>query len=113
MLDSWVHEILADPITKRAHHADQFQVTDGIIDARCYLKNTIGFSAWDSGQQFYEGWDRRTVEDYKTEIEGAAPVYDHIRMTGRILDVGGGAGTVRHYRASIRLCRSALSASSC
>src|SRR5207302_1460593 len=28
---------------------------------------------------------------------GVAPVYDHIRMSGRVLYVGGGAGTVRHF----------------
>lgn len=48
-------------------------------------------------QRAYEAWDKRTLEDYKIEIDGAAPVYDHIRMSGRIIDVGGGAGTVRHY----------------
>lgn len=100
MLDSWVTEILADPITKLPSTGGQIGMTDGVIDARRYLKNTIGFSLWDEGQRFYEGWDKRTLEDYKAEIEGAAPVYDHIRMTGRVLDVGGGAGTVRHYLSS-------------
>src|SRR6201999_3231349 len=68
-----------------------------IIDARRYLKNTAGFSSWQHGQDFYEAWDKRTIEDYRTEIDGVAPVYEHIKMNGRVLDVGGGGGTVRHF----------------
>jgi SAM-dependent methyltransferase len=97
MLEAWVTEILADPITKLPATPDQIGMVRGVIDARRYLANTIGFHLWDEGQKAYEAWDKRTLEDYKTEIEGVAPVYEHIRMSGRVLDVGGGAGTVRHF----------------
>lgn len=97
MLDQWVMNILADPIAKLPAKPEEIGLLDGVIDARRYLKNTIGFSVWNDGQAFYETWDERTLEDYRAEIDGVAPVYDHIRMTGRVLDVGGGAGTVRHF----------------
>jgi ubiquinone/menaquinone biosynthesis C-methylase UbiE len=97
MLEEWVINILADPISKLPATAESIGTCDDIIDARRYLKNTAGFDSWQHGQDFYEAWDTRTIEDYKTEIEGVAPVYEHIKMGGRVLDVGGGAGTVRHF----------------
>src|SRR5882757_10084751 len=97
MIEDWVKEILADPISKLPATAASIGECGGIIDARRYLKNTAGFVSWQDGQDFYEAWDARTIEDYKAEIEGVAPVYDHIKMSGRILDVGGGAGTVRYF----------------
>jgi ubiquinone/menaquinone biosynthesis C-methylase UbiE len=97
MLEPWVTEILADPITKLPSSPEQIGERNGVVDARRFLPNTAGFSIWHEGQKFYEGWSERTLEDYRAEIEGVAPVYDHIRMRGRVLDVGGGAGTVRHF----------------
>jgi ubiquinone/menaquinone biosynthesis C-methylase UbiE len=97
MLESWLTDLLADPISKLPSTPEQIGLTDGIIDARRFLKNTVGFKLWGEGQVFYEGWERQTVEDYQKEIEGVAPVYQHIKMSGRVLDVGGGAGSVRHF----------------
>jgi ubiquinone/menaquinone biosynthesis C-methylase UbiE len=97
MLDGWVCKILADPITKLPSTPEEIGLLNGVIDARRYLPNTAGFSVWNEGQRFYESWSERTLEDYRAEIDGVAPVYDHIRMSGRVLDVGGGAGTVRHF----------------
>ena len=97
MLDGWVNGILADPITKLPSTPGQIGLLNGVIDARRYLPNTAGFSTWNKGQIFYESWSERTLEDYRAEIDGVAPVYNHIRMNGRVLDVGGGAGTVRHF----------------
>ena len=97
MLDQWALDVLADPITKLSAKPTEIGLTGDVVDARRYLRNTIGFNLWDEGQQFYEAWDKATIEDYKAEIEGVAPVYDHIRMSGRVLDVGGGAGSVRHF----------------
>lgn len=96
-MESWVYEILADPISKLPSSSDSIGTKKGVIDARRFLKNTIGYGLWSEGQQAYESWDRKTVEDYRREIDGVAPVYAHIRMSGRVLDVGGGAGTVRHF----------------
>jgi SAM-dependent methyltransferase len=97
MLDRWVTDILADPITKLPSSPENIGLQGDVVDARRYLPNTIGFRLWDEGQRFYEAWSDRTVEDYRAEIEGVAPVYDHICMSGRVLDVGGHAGTVRHF----------------
>jgi SAM-dependent methyltransferase len=99
-LEQWVLDILADPLTKLPARPEAIGIGNGIVDARRYLPNTIGFDIWSSGQTYYEDWNRQTIEDYRAEIERDAPVYDHIRMSGRILDVGGGPGTVRHFLPS-------------
>jgi SAM-dependent methyltransferase len=96
-LDKWVLDILADPVSKLPASPALVGFNGSVVDARRHLKNTAGFKNWNEGQSFYEEWNRRTLEDYQTEIDGVAPVYDHIRMSGRVLDVGGGAGTVRHF----------------
>lgn len=96
-LEKWVIDILADPFTKLPTSPLAIGIKNDIVDARRYLPNTIGFNVWSSGQVFYERWKRATIEDYRAEIKADTPVYDHIRMSGRILDVGGGAGTVRHF----------------
>jgi ubiquinone/menaquinone biosynthesis C-methylase UbiE len=72
-------------------------VSEGVIDARRFKKNTIGFVQWDDGQSFYENWERATIEDYKRERDVDAPVYDHIKMSGCILDVGGSIGAIREF----------------
>jgi hypothetical protein len=94
MLDTWITDLLADPISKSPSTPERIGITDGIVDARRFLRNTIGYNLWDEGQSFYENWEQRTIEDYQKEVAGVAPVYQHIRMSGRVLDVGGGAGSV-------------------
>lgn len=99
-LQTWVKVILADPVTKQPVEPDFFHVTNGVIDARVFLKNTHGYSAWADGQGEYEKWAERdeTSEDsYKSEIDYDRPVYEHYQLQGRILDCGGGAGTVREF----------------
>lgn len=96
-LDRWVLEILADPLTKLAATPDEIGISAGVIDARRFMKNTIGFVQWDDGQSAYEGWEQTTVEDYKREREIDAPVYDHIKISGRVLDVGGSIGSIRQF----------------
>lgn len=44
--------------------------------------------------------DTTREEDYAKEIKYDRPVYDHFQMRGRILDVGGGAGSVREFLPS-------------
>lgn len=100
MLEQWVLEILVDPLTKMPAAPESIGLIDGIIDARRYLPNTIGYDVWLSGQKAYESWNKVTLENYRAEIDGVAPVYERIRMSGRVLDVGGGAGTVRHFLPS-------------
>ena len=96
-LDQWVLEILADPITKLPASPNAIGITEGVTDARRFMKNTVGFVQWDDGQSAYEGWEQSTVEDYKKEREVDAPVYDHIKMSGRVLDVGGSIGAIRDF----------------
>jgi ubiquinone/menaquinone biosynthesis C-methylase UbiE len=100
MLEQWVLDILADPITKLPSSPDDIGISNGIVDARRFMKNTMGFQLWDDGQTFYESWERKTIENYKKEADGTAPIYDHLQMSGRVLDVGGGAGSVRHFLPS-------------
>ncbi|HZP68394.1 MAG TPA: class I SAM-dependent methyltransferase [Pseudolabrys sp.] len=96
-LDSWVAAILADPVTKLPARPAEFRTSDGAIDARVFLRHSPGFIAWQRGQSFYEQWQKRNADDYRREIEGTRPVYEAISVAGRVLDVGGGAGTLRHF----------------
>ncbi len=83
-LDQWVLELLADPMTKLPATPHEIGILEGGIDARRFLRNTIGFVQWDDGQSAYEGWERSTIEDYKKERDIDAPVYDHLKMSGRV-----------------------------
>jgi len=96
-LDQWVLELLADPITKLPTTPHAIGISEGVIDARRFMKNTVGFQHWDGGQSHYENWERATIEDYKKEREVDAPVYDHIKMSGRVLDVGRSIGAIREF----------------
>ena len=100
-LNAWVLSILANPITKQPCKPDAFNNVQGVIDARVFLKNTHGYNEWAEGQDVYENVyenDANTsLVEYQKEIEGARPVYQHFLIEGRILDCGGGDGTVREY----------------
>lgn len=102
-IDDWAISILSDPITKLPCPVDNFKLTNGIIDARIYMKNTFGYSDWKVGQDFYEVWAAEgigylnDVEEYKKEIAYDKPIYDHFKLKGDILDVGGLTGTVREF----------------
>lgn len=99
-LQMWAKSILANPVTKQPVNPEIFQIIDGIIDARVFLRNTHGYSTWAEGQVECEDWieqDRTSVDGYKAEIEYDRPIYEHYRLQGRILDCGGGAGTVREF----------------
>ncbi len=99
-LQPWVVAILADPITKQPCKPEALKNPQGVIDARVFLKNTHGYSEWATGQDEYENYDNKyntSLAEYHAEILGGRPVYEHFQMMGRILDCGGGAGTVREY----------------
>jgi len=76
---------------------------NGVLDARVSMKNTLGFSEWAAGQIEYERWEAGSkgyaskVDSYRAEIQYDRTVYEHFPMRGVILDVGGGAGTVREF----------------
>lgn len=102
-LQPWVKEILADPVSKQPATPESFESFQGILDARIFLKNTHGYSEWAEGQIEYEDFaeeNTTNVAGYKAEIEYDRPIYEHYRLHGRILDCGGGAGTVREFLSS-------------
>lgn len=102
-LEPWVIDILANPVTKRPASIRDFKSIDGVLDARVSLRNTVGFCEWVAGQTEYEKWEASSqayaskVENYRAEINYDRPVYEHYNMKGVVLDVGGGAGTVREF----------------
>jgi SAM-dependent methyltransferase len=99
-LDPWISTILAHPVTKLSLEPTSFHTVKGVIDARVFLRTTAGYSTWAEGQTVYEDWqqtDKTSKEGYLAEIDYDRPIYEHYRMLGRILDNGGGAGTVREF----------------
>ena len=102
--DSWVTEVLAHPISKQHVSEAIFPKARGIIDARILLRNTFGFENWSKGQRSYERLVRSggaiqeyNVKGYQDEIEYDRPIYEHFCMSGKVLDVGGGVGTLREF----------------
>lgn len=102
-LDDWAASLLAHPITKVPATQSDFKVVKGVLDARVLLRNTLGFRDWSAGQTRYEVGEatsegyRNKVASYKKEIDYDRPTYDHFKITGDVLDVGGGVGTVREF----------------
>ncbi len=102
-LDEWVKNILADPITKEEKNFKDFQIEDGILDARIFLKNTYGFKEWAVGQEYLEKAEsesyqyKNLVENYKKEIERDKSIYEYFKLRGDILDVGGLTGLTREH----------------
>lgn len=99
-LEDWVLSILAHPCTKKQASTNEFSERQGVLDARVFLRNTYGYSAWAEGQDEYEDLvvnDGSTVDVYRREIEIDRPTYEYFKLRGRVLDCGGGAGTVREF----------------
>mgnify|MGYP006277530303 CR=1 FL=1 len=103
-MDGWLIELLADPVTKQAVRPEHFQKENGVLDARIFLKHTAGYQDWNSGQFHYEQWEQAnremSVQQFLEVIAYDRPIYQRFPMAGRILDVGGGRGTVREFLAS-------------
>jgi SAM-dependent methyltransferase len=102
-LDDWAASLLANPVTKMSATPNDFRLVNGVLDARVFLKNTPGFRDWSVGQDKYEFGEttgkgyRNDVESYKKEIGYDRPTYEHFEISGDVLDVGGGVGTVREF----------------
>ena len=102
-LDTWALSIIADPVLKKPIPIDKIKITNGIYDARVYLRNTYGFNSWLHGQHEYEKWYlngdgyKNNGASYKEEIAYDREVYEHFVIEGDVLDVGGGAGTLREF----------------
>jgi len=102
-LDDWARSLLAHPITKMPAAPKDFRLTNDVLDARVSLRNTFGHRDWSVGQTRYEVGEtngegyKNNVESYKKEIDYDRPIYDHFEISGDVLDVGGGVGTVREF----------------
>lgn len=113
IIEDWLRGILANPATKIPCSAEDFPVIEGISDARIFLRNTYGFSVWLEGQEAYEKWEedglpthikdtngkiiKDQVQAFNYEIDYDRPTYSHFVLQGKVLDVGGAAGTLRQF----------------
>lgn len=115
-ISPWLRECLVDPISKTTfveQDADGFEAPcgfryrykNGVPDFR--VRWTIGSEKWFSRQVEFESWiDRyfdRGEKDptfYSREQERDRAVYESLRLSGRVLDIGGQLGHVRKYMES-------------
>lgn len=106
MIDNWVASLLVDPVSKLPAVVSDFPLAGGRLDARIFLRHTPGFNEWRKGQEEYERYEttgagyNSQIDQYRREIDYDRPTYDKFRMRGRVLDVGGGSGTVREFLPS-------------
>ena len=102
-LNSFGASVIADPITKLP-----FEITNknerGVIDLRVYLKNSPGYSLWMDGQNEFEkilkaggAIEENSLAGFRNEIEYDRVVYEFFNISGSVLDVGGGVGTLREF----------------
>lgn len=102
-LDDWASSVLADPITKAPKRPQDFALTQGVLDARVLLKNSMGFSVWDTGQSHFENleiskhYSRKSQESFEHEISRDEVIYQTIPLEEPILDVGGSCGLLREF----------------
>lgn len=103
-IDDFGRSVIADPITKMPIGNVQISCNNAIIDLRVYLKNSPGYNLWMDGQNEFEkivkaggAIEENSVAGYKDEIEYDRVVYEHFRLSGCVLDVGGGVGTLREF----------------
>jgi SAM-dependent methyltransferase len=114
-LDSWVREIVVDPLSKEpltineertflfSPYGRKYPIKDELFDLRL-LNNetTTDQKVWKEGQREYERWDANLAfqdqkQDYFAQIEGVRQVYDDIPIEGNCLDVGGHQGRLRQF----------------
>lgn len=114
-LDSWVREIIVDPLSKEpltineqktflfSPYGRKYPIKDEIFDLRLLNNETTADQkVQKEGQHEYERWSARLVsqdqqQDYFAEIEGVREVYEDIPVEGSCLDVGGHRGTLRQF----------------
>lgn len=112
-LDSWVRKLLADPFGKgplkdtpqglASAYGRLYPQVRGIFDFRRRLVGESSDAAvWRAGQEQYEAWSRRLVEEdarqnYAAEIDSVREVYAEVPINGRVLDVGGHQGRLREF----------------
>jgi SAM-dependent methyltransferase len=108
----WLEQILADPISKTALRKETdiyysengfaYSIKDKVPDFRIWL-NKIG-NEWQKGQDAHETNAKRYYEKaeadlnfYPDEQKRDAPMYERLRLEGRVLDLGGALGNIRKY----------------
>jgi SAM-dependent methyltransferase len=73
---------------------------------RSKTSGTLARHAWAEGQDDFESWDCRiwmtqSTEYYLAEIDSVREIYQReFQLSGTVVDVGGGRGTLRHYLAA-------------
>jgi len=113
VVSPWLRELLVDPISKRPfieQTVTDFKASCGFIYRYKYgvpdfrVRLTIGSERWLAAQQTFESWmeeyfsnGEADVMFYKLEQERDRPVYEVMRLIGRVLDVGGQLGHIRKY----------------
>lgn len=109
----WLSEILVDPITKKSLHLTNenyytsednfiYSLKDGVPDFRIRLNKSE--KEWTEGQFEFEKWKIKYLEKgeldnsfYLEEQKRDKPMYDRLKLEGRVLDVGGQLGNIRKY----------------
>jgi ubiquinone/menaquinone biosynthesis C-methylase UbiE len=115
-LDPWVQEILVDPISKKPFAGSDSQefksgigicyhFEDDIPDFRVGMRKVS--KTWAEGQAEYEVFLDKYLANgetdanfYQREQKIDAPMYEKLPLSGRVLDVGGGLGTIRKYMSA-------------
>lgn len=97
-------ECLACPITKEKRMLADFGLSAaGYPICKIDLTHSPGFHKWKLGQSKYENWEtsseyyKNMLASYAAEIEYDRCIYEKFPLEGKVLDVGGGAGTVRQF----------------
>lgn len=115
-ISPWLRALLVDPISKMPfteQTADSFKAPcgflyryrDGVPDFR--VKMTISAQEWLAGQIAFESWiddyfnnGEADATFYKREQARDRPMYEAMKLSGRVLDVGGQLGHIRKYMNS-------------
>ncbi|MBK8932214.1 MAG: class I SAM-dependent methyltransferase [Chloroflexi bacterium] len=114
-LDSWVKEIIVDPLSKEpltineektflvSPYGRKYPIKGELFDLRLLNNETTkDQKVWKEGQVEYERWSANLGSqdqeiDYLAQVEGVREVYDDIHVEGSCLDVGGHQGRLRQF----------------
>lgn len=113
VISDWLRSLLVDPLSKKRFICQdesgfqspcgfQYHYKDGVPDFR--VRFTDGDNEWQQGQSAYESqldkyFDQGEADDdfYKREQAIDGPIYETLKLKGRVLDVGGQLGHIRKY----------------
>jgi len=113
VISEWLKCLLVDPLSKRpfTHQSEvglqascgfKYQYKNGVPDLRVRLAGSA--DEWLEGQLAFESWldqyfdqGEAHTDFYENEQALDAPVYEALKLYGRVLDVGGHLGHIRKY----------------